>query len=84
MTFYTSNTITPEYDDRIKRGALAPRIRYDLSSSGHACTVVHEQNDGWMSVEFDTRYGRRTNNFRRMKDESKLFGRKFSEQQNEY
>lgn len=62
--------ITSEHAERIERGALPPRTRY--YSTGQVFNLVEEQNDGWMSVEFDTRKGRRMNNFRRLKEQNGL------------
>ena len=62
--------ITSEHAERIERGALPPRTVY--YSTGQSFNLIEEQNDGWMSVEFDARKGRRMNNFRRLKEQNGL------------
>jgi len=62
--------ITSEHAERIERGALPPRTVYN--STCQSFNLVEEQNDGWMNVVFDTRRGRRMNNFRRLKEKNDL------------
>ena len=61
-----------EYINKIESKELPPRVFMKISGNASWVSYKTEPNDGWMTVEEGTRYGRRTVKFRAAKRRSNL------------
>jgi hypothetical protein len=63
--------LTARYIEDMEQGSLPVREYWKLGGGGAYCTHEIQPNDGWLNIEFDTRRGRRRQQFRRMKEVKK-------------
>ena len=61
-----------DYVSKIDSKELPPRVFTEMSGSASWVSHTTEPNDGWVSVEEGTRYGRRKTKFRELRRRRKF------------